>query len=222
MGAAAIPIGMGVSAIAGAVGSAKSAKASQPRAVPVPPPNALFPGMQNSYLNDLTASGVQPQSFGTISEAARTGLPVDQGNFFDALKSSMGRSQDEGRANLIEKYGFMGLRSSTPLMNAAVDYESQTTKDFATIMADYTRQAGESAANRRLQASTLGVGLAGEPALAMTPSAVVSSGGQSALGNALGSGASSLQNLMMMRMLFPNIFGGGGGSGSGAGGTDKF
>lgn len=204
MGAAAVPL---ASAGIGAVGSFLGGKSSQPKNVAVPPPNALFPGMQTSYFNDLQASGVQPQSFGTISEAARTGMPVDQGQFFDALKSSMGRSQDQGRANLIEKYGFMGLRNSTPLMNAAVDYESQTTKDFATIMADYTRQAQESAANRRLQASTLGIGLAGEPALAMTPSSVVSTGGSSPLGSAMGSGAASLQNLLMMKMLFPNMFG---------------
>lgn len=203
MGAAALPIGM----IAGQVGgSVLSANAAKPKNVAVPPPNPLFPGMQQSYMRDLTASGIQPQSFGTIAEAARTGLPVDQGQFFDSLKASMGRGLDQGRANLIEKFGVQGLRHSSPMMGAAVDYESQVNKDFATIMADYTRQAQESAMGRRMQASMFGIGAAGEPGLAMTPSSTLVTGSPSTLGSGLSAGGSGLQQILMLRALFPDLF----------------
>jgi hypothetical protein len=203
MGQAAALVG---SAAIGAAGSSISAKASQPKAIEVPPPRALFPGVQDSYMNALMDSGLGKTSFGTLEETARTGLPTDVGPAFEALKTSMGRGINEGRANLIEQYGSQGLRFSQPMANAAVDFESETQKGFASILADYTRQATEAAANRRFSAATLGQGAFGEVGTAMTPTAVVASGGQSALGEGLKSGASSIQNIVLMKSLFPEIF----------------
>src|SRR5438552_403611 len=141
MGAAALPIGLGVSAGVGAIGSVLSAKAAQPKATPIPPPAPLFPGMQQSYLDSLNQSGVGAASLGSLSEIARTGIPTDVGPAFEKFKSSQQRFVDEGRANLIEKYGAQGLRFSSTLADKGVDYESQVSKDFASILADYTMKA---------------------------------------------------------------------------------
>lgn len=213
--AAAPIIGAGI----GAAGNFLSAKAAQPKNVAAPKPNALFPGQQQAYLNELTNSGVGKTSFSTINEAAKTGLPVDQGSFFDALKSSMQRSKSEDEASLIEKFGSRGLRNSSDLMKAGTDYELQSGKDFATILADYTRQAGEAAAGRRVGAAGLGASLAGEPGLAMTPSSTLVTGSPSGAGTALSGVGNSIQQILLMKSLFPDVFGGksGGTSGGGAG-----
>lgn len=197
---------MGISAAGGAVGSALSARASAPQAIPVPKPTPLYPGVQESYTNDLMQSGVSGSAFNTLRAASDTGLPTNVGPAFEALKSSMGRGVEEGRANLIEKYGVQGLRFGSDLERGAVDYESQVQKDFASILADYTMKAQEGAANRRVAAAGAGQGAAAELATAFAPTAVVAGGGQSPTGAAISSGASSLQNLIMMRALFPNMF----------------
>jgi hypothetical protein len=166
--------------------------------------------MQKSYLDQLTESGVGPQSFGTIAETARTGLPTNFTDAFNTLKASQQRFVDEGRANLIEKYGAKGLRFSQPMANAAVDYESQVSKDFASILAEFTRQATEAAAGRRLEASRVGLGFAQEPAMAMRPTEALFSGGASAVGAGFQAGSSAIQDYLMLRAL--GAFGGGGGN----------
>lgn len=201
--AAAIPL---VAAGIGAGGSFLSAKAAQPKNVAAPPPNALFPGQQSAYLNELTRSGIGSTSLTSLANTAKTGDPVDQGSFFNALHDSMGRAKDEGASALVERFGSRGLRSGSDLMKAGTDYELQQNKDFATILADYTRQAGESAANRKLQASSIGAGLAGETGLAMTPSATLVTGSPSGTGSALSAGATGIQQLLLMKSLFPDIF----------------
>jgi hypothetical protein len=197
---AAIPaIGAGI----GAIGNAFGAHAAKPKNVAAPPPNALFPGQQTAYLSELSQSGLGSASFGTLAETAKTGLPTDQTPFFDALKSSMAKGVDEGRASLIEKFGSKGLRNSSDLLKAGSDYEEQTQKDFATILADYTRQAGEAAANRRVAASTAGIGIAGEPGLAETPSSNLVTGSPSTVGSSIFGG---LQGLLVMKNLYPDLF----------------
>lgn len=204
--AAAVPL---IAAGIGAGGSIASAKMAGPKSVAAPPPNALFPGQQQAYLGELSRSGIGSTSFSTLNEAAKTGLPVDQGSFFNALHDSMGRSKAEGEAAIKEKFGSRGLRNGSDIVKAGTDYELQSNRDFATILADYTRQAGESAATRRVQASSIGAGLAGEPGLAETPSATLVTGSPSALGSGLSAASSGLQQLMVMRSLFPDVFGGG-------------
>lgn len=149
-----------------------------PRAVKIPAPAPLFPGIQESFMKDLTSAGVGPASFGTIAETARTGLPTDVGPAFEALKASMQTGIEEGRTNLIEKYGMQGLRHGSDLFaKAAPEFERGVQKDFASILAELTRQSSEAAAGRRLGAAQLGSELISEPALAFRPTAVVASGG---------------------------------------------
>src|SRR6266581_836950 len=118
-----LALGLTASSGLGAAGSVLSARAGAPQAIPVPPPRALFPGVQENYISSLMASEITPQSFGTLTETARTGLPTDVGPAFEALKASMGRGIEEGRANLIEKFGVAGLRQGSDIDRAAVDFE---------------------------------------------------------------------------------------------------
>lgn len=200
---AAIPI---AGAAASTVGSLISSKASQPKNIPAPAPNALFPSQQSAYLNELSRSGVGKTSFSTIGEAAKTGLPTDQSPFFGALRDSMGRAKSQDEAALIEKFGSHGLGSGSDLLKAGTDYELQSGKDFATILADYTRQASESAANRKLQASTIGATLAGEPGLAETPSSTLVTGSPSAAGSGLSAVGQGVNQLLIMKQLYPDLF----------------
>jgi hypothetical protein len=171
-----------------------------PKATNVAPPAPLFPGTQQSYIQNLNQSGVAQQSFGTLSDAAKTGLPTDVGPAFDALKKSMQPAIAEGRSNLIEKFGVAGLREGSDLANAGAQYESQTETNFENILAQYTMQASEAAANRRVQASGVGAGLASEPALAFTPTQVV---GQSPgiVGTGIQGATSAAEIALMISMI---------------------
>jgi len=172
-----------------------------PKVTKIPAPAPLFPGTQESYVKALTEAGVAPAAFETIAEGARTGMPTDVGPAFEAMKTASQRGIAEGRANLIEQFGVGGLRYGSDIMKAGVDFESQVQKDFASILAGYTQQAQEAAANRRLQSAALGQGAVGELATAFRPTAVV--GGQSGLSQGLQAGG---QSLMLMSMLFPDLF----------------
>lgn len=204
---AAVPlIAAGIGAGGSVAGSLINANASQPKNVPVPPPNPLFPGQQQSYLNSLNSSGVGPTSLSTIASDAATGNPTNLSPLFTALQASMKQSQDAGAADLVEQFGSKGLRNSSDLLKAGANYEEQSTKDFSTIIAQYTQQAAEAAANRQLQAATLGASLVESPALAETPSSVLTSGGTSPAGAALSSGGSAIQQLLLMKELYPDLF----------------
>ncbi len=71
-------------------------------------------------------------------------------------------------------------------------------------LSDVDMNAQESAAGRQLSAATLGADLVSEPGLATTPSVVV--GGQSVAGAAATSASSSLNQMIMMKAMFPDMF----------------
>jgi len=202
MGAAAMPIGMAASGGLSFLGGVLN----KPRAIDVAPPAPLFPGTQESYVKALTDAGVGPAAFQTIAEGAKTGMPTDVGPFYEAMKAASQRGISEGRTNLIEQFGVGGLRYGSDVMKAGVDYEAQTQKDFASILAGYTQQAQEAAAGRRMQAAAMGQGAVGELATAFRPTQEVVGGG-GGLSQGLTSAGGALQNLLMMKLLF----GGGGG-----------
>lgn len=196
---AAVPLAVaGTSAIGGAM--------NRNRMVDSPRPQAVFPGMQESYLNDLRTSGVGTASLQGLASLAQS---PDVGPLFDATKASMQRQIDQGRTNLIEQYGVKGLRHSGSMLQAGVDYESQTAADLNSLLANYTLQAR----GQQLQAAGMGAGLASEPGLAMTPSKIMASG-TSGAGSAFEGFSSGLFNYMLMSQYFgQNNSGGGGGSG---------
>lgn len=127
---------------------------------------AVFPGLQKEYLQALPQLG--KTAMGTMGEMARTGMPTDVGPMFESILKQRERGVEQGRGNILSQFGQMGLRYSTPMANALVDYESQVQSEYGNILANYVFQAMEAARTRQMQASTMGVQAYGQPALAMT------------------------------------------------------
>lgn len=144
-----------------------------PTVTNIKPPAPLFPGMTQTYTGALQGSGILPASLGTLTQAAQTGLPTDVGPAFEAMKAAMARSTQEGRTALRESYGARGLSGGTDLFKAGSDFEAQNQANLNNILAQYTMQAQEAAAQRRMSAAGAGAQLYGEPALAFAPTQVV-------------------------------------------------
>lgn len=168
------------------------------RSITVPPPKPLFPSLQSSYLSQL--GGMGSDSFNTMGEMIRTGAPTDVGPAFEAFKASQKGFINEGRANLQNTFGEMGLYDSSSHLQAQTNYEGQVSKDFATLLQQWSMGAAENAANRRAGAATAGLGLFSDPALAMFQGTVAGSGGASA---GLQAGGQALQNIALLKLLFP-------------------
>lgn len=128
-------------------------------------PTAVFPDMQRDFKSGM--KGVGKQSMSTMEEMARTGMPTDVGPMFQALLQQREKSSQQGRASIAEKFGSMGLRYSTPLMDSLVDYENQLQADYGSILSNYVFQAMEAARGRQMQASGMGMEALGTGGMAM-------------------------------------------------------
>lgn len=174
-----------------------------------PKPTALFPNQQNQYLSALFGAngsgGLFSTGASTLGAMAANGMPTDVGPAWDALKAAGARSVGEGRANLTEAYGAMGARAGKGMLTALGDYESQTNKDFLSILSNYTLQAQESARNRQMGAASTIMGMSQDIGSAMTPSAYVTQ--QPSTMSQIGGGLSGAGNYMQMMMLM-NMLGG--------------
>ena len=182
---------------ASAAGNVKSSK--------IPPPNPLFPGAQSNYLQQLGvtgSSGLGPTSLSSLNTLAQTGSPTDVGPAWQALVDSQKTVAAQGQANIAEQFAGSGLAYSSDLMKSLSSYQSQLGANYGSILANYTMNAQESAANRQLSAATVGAGMFADVGTAMTPSNVQTVGG-SALGAGLSSGGNALQMLAFMKMLYP-------------------
>jgi hypothetical protein len=145
-----------------------------PTVAKVPAPAPLFPGVQQNYINSLENAGVSGSAFNTIRAASDTGLPTDVGPAFDAMKLSMQHGIDEGVRDLKEHFGGgLGLSGGSDLLKAGADFESQTTSNMNSTLAQWVASSQEAAANRRVQGATTGAGFASEPGLAFRPTGVV-------------------------------------------------
>lgn len=142
--------------------------------VNLPPPGMQYPGLSQQFQGMLQTMG--PQSGQTLGEAMKTGMPTDVGPAYQSMLEANKRGRAEGRANITEAFGSMGLRGGSPLVTGLVDYELQGQKDMAQVLAEYTRQASEAAAGRRMQASMFTGTQFGEAATSTYPTAALASG----------------------------------------------
>lgn len=118
---------------------------------PIPPPGNQYPGVANDYQTFLRTYSSQAGT--TMGDMMKTGMPTNVGPAYEAMVAAHQRQTNQGEQNLLESFGQMGLRHSSNAMSADVDYQSQVSKDFASILADYTRQSSEAAAGRQLSSS---------------------------------------------------------------------
>lgn len=190
---------LGIGAGASGIGSILGAKASQPKFIDAPKPDALFPWLNKSYTEGLGTAG--PKGLAGLQSMAETGEPVAVGDTFETMLAAQQRLLGQGRAGLREQFGSQGLAGSSSFREAAVDYESQQSKDFANILAQLVLTSGENAAQRKLGASSQLAELFSQSGTAMTPSKVLTSGGSSATGAGLSSAGSSMTTLALLRAM---------------------
>jgi len=194
----ALPV-MGIGAAASGLGSILGARSSKPQMIDAPPPNPLFPWLNKSFATELGSAG--PAGIKGLKSMAETGEPVSVGDTFSTMLAAQQRLLSQGRAGLREQFGSQGLSGSSDFRNAAVDFESQSSKDFANILAQLVMTSGENAANRKLSASGQLAELFGNAGSAFTPSKVLSTGQPSPTGAGIQSAGSSLTTLALLRAL---------------------
>lgn len=160
--------------------------------VSTPPPASQYPGIANSFQSMM--QGLSGGTQGTMSEMLSTGAPTNIGPAYEAMLAASKRQTDIGRQNLLESFGQMGLRNSSSAESAAVDYESQVAKDFASILSQYTMGAQESAAGRRLGAAQTFMGpFSASGMTTYAPNALVT--GPSALSQIAGGASSGMMGI---------------------------
>lgn len=204
-----MPVGalLGIGMAASGVGSALGASAANSsHLVNNPAPVPLYPGLQGSYLSLLSGlmsgkGGPAGTPGGTLSSMMATGNPTDVGPAFQALVKAQQPLVQQGQQSITNQFAGSGLAYSTPLMSALGNYQSRVGNDFLSILADYTRQASEAAANRQLSATEFGMGAISGPALTNYQAQIPVVGGQSVLGSGLNSAGSGLSTLAIMKAL---------------------
>lgn len=92
-----------------------------------------------------------PQGF--LTDIAKTGLPINQMDSWNAMVAAQERNLQQRGAQVGERTAGPGGRFSSSYGQAQADYYSQAAKDQNALLAEMTRQAGESAAGRQLGAS---------------------------------------------------------------------
>lgn len=197
VGAAALPWLIGGGAAASGVGSIMGARAGQPKMIDSPAPNPLFPQLNQMYTQRLGAEG--PRGIDTLSRFAANGMPTDVSKTFESLVAAQQRLIGQGRAGLREQFGARGLSHSSSFAGAAVDFENQTALNFANVLSQLLLQTQESAAQRQLAAGSQLAEMFSSAGSAFTPSAVLSTGGQSSVGAGFSSIGNSISTLALLR-----------------------
>lgn len=179
-------------AIVGAVGSGMSQAAANKGARPV------FGGLNKQGVEGVSKLGANSFDFlnnmiknpGWMPDTTGTSNPA-----FQALYNANKQMVSQGRANVAEKFGRMGLGTSSPGAIGAANFEEQSTADFMNVLAQYTLQAQEYASNRTLTAAEFGLQQFMGPAFTMQgPKGSV-------VGAVAGSAGQSLELMGMLRAL---------------------
>lgn len=151
---AAIGIPLAISGIAGAVGGGLSQAAANKG------PRPLFPGLQQQGVSGVGKLGGQAfTSLGnTITNpGALPDVNASVDPAFQALVNANKQLTSEGAASVREASGVSGTSSGTAGAFALSDYYTQSNAQFMNVLAQYTLQAQEAAANRQLSASEAGL-----------------------------------------------------------------
>ena len=118
-------------------------------------------------LSSLTPGGGFDQAQKTLGGILGTGNPVGIGPSFEAGKALLEQNVNDQVAQTEESFSVRGNRFSQPLANAIGDQRRRGALDINNLLANFTRESGENAANRQAQ----GVTQAGNLGLARTGAA---------------------------------------------------
>jgi hypothetical protein len=157
-----------------------------PTSVPIPPPKPTSPGL-NSDFNNLFGGpdGAGTVAVGTMKDAAAgkgAGAPTDISSLFNAIRNAGVKAKDEGQAAINEQFSQSGMRFSSDLARATVDYQNQYDKDLNAQLEQLLFQSQESAKDRQLTSAVTLEETFGNAALNFAPSAVVAGGAANSTG----------------------------------------
>lgn len=196
--------GLIIGGIASGIGGALSARAGNQSSLigPIPAPKPINADLNSLYKSLVGGpSGLGATSAGTIQSMAATGMPTDVTANFSALVDANRRMRSESQANITEQFGAKGLRFGSTLGTALTDFNTQSDKDLLATLSNYLFQTQENAANRQLQAATIGFGDFSQNANALFQEYVPKVGQQSPTGSALSS-VGNLATLFSMLKMF--------------------
>jgi len=184
-------------AIAGAVGSGLNQAAANKGVRPV------NPGLYGSATSGL--SGIAGPGFSQLTSLMQTGNPVDTQGMEQGLQATQKLTDQSNLAMIKEQFGSSGLGASSSAAVGTSNYLANSDASFLQTIANLRYQSATDATNRELQATQFGLSSLFGPAFQMQ-------GPQgSVAGAVLGSSSDSLQQIALLRMLFPS---GGGGTGA--------
>jgi len=173
-------IGAGLSGIGSMLGQSAANKG----------PQSMFPNQLQNFLQ-MMGGGPGGTGFGnisanTLSSMAATGDPTNVGPAWNAMVTANKQMTQQGLNNLMTQFAGGGARYSSGAMMAGNNYLTQSNNNFMNILAQYTMQAQESAANRMMQASNTGFGALQNIATMFTqPKGSVAGAGLSSAGSSL-------------------------------------
>jgi hypothetical protein len=180
-------------AIAGAVGSGLNQAAANKGVRPVNP--GLY-GSATSGLNSISGPG-----FSQLLSLMKTGNPVDTQGVEQGLQATKKLTDQSNLAMIKEQFGSGGLSASSSAAVGTSNYLANSDANFLQTIANLRYQSATDATNRELQATEFGLGSLFGPAFQMQgPKGSVA-------GAVLGSGGDALQQIALLRMLFPSGFG---------------
>jgi hypothetical protein len=123
----------------------------------VPPPNPLYPGLNQQAQSQATSLGASSTS--ALQGDIANGNPSNVGPMFQALLAAQQPLVQQGQSQIVSQFAASGLGSGSPLMSQLGQYQTNVQNDFLSTLANYTYNASESAANRQLSAAQYGSGL---------------------------------------------------------------
>jgi hypothetical protein len=184
--------------VLGTVGNVASAYAANRNTLTnIPPPQALYPGLERGFIQGLQTTG--PGFLEQLSGFSETGRPVDVLPAFQQFVSASQRGLSRGRGNILESFGAKGTRFGSDVLQAGVDFEGQANKDFMQIFSQMIMQSTEAARARQFSAAQIGASMYQDVATANYAPYYLQQGGGSAFGTGAAGAGEMLSKIALMK-----------------------
>ena len=194
-GGAGLGIGLGLSGVGSILGAAAGNSVQQ---VPVAAPTPVYSGLNSQYLQQLTnitSGGSAGGASGVLSNFINNGY-----NVLPEWQSMITAAQpqiQQGQQALNEQFGSQGMRYSSVMANADVNYQSQVQNQWLSTLA----QLSQSSMTQQVSAAEYGMNLASGPATQTYQATVPVVGKNSVLGAGASSAGSGLTTISLLSQL---------------------
>jgi hypothetical protein len=140
-------------------------------------------------------SGIADPAFLSLLSLMKTGNPVATQGMEEGLQATNKIQTQQGTAQIRERFGSMGLSSSSPAAIGESNFLANQTASFMQTLANLRYQSATDAANREMMATEFGLSsLFGPAFMEQGPKGSVA-------GAALGSVESQIEQLMTLSMI---------------------